>query len=194
MVILEKLKRALSNYTFLGPRDILDLVSILNFKTVKKGEHIIREGEFNYHVILVLKGLLRSYVTNEEGQEYTMLFVPEMKNAGSYQTILRNKASVENIIALENSLVAFADFRTFDKFAKDRPSLMLYQNRVLKDLLAFTVDQTWFHVVLTPEQRYLKFCKDFPKLEQRVTQKDLASYLGITATSLSRMRARMAKS
>jgi len=192
--MLEKLKQALSSYTFIGPRDIFQLVSISTFKSIKKGEHIIRMGELNYNGIFVLHGLLRSYTINEDGIERTMLFVPEKKNVGSYQTILRNQPSVENIIAIENSLAAITDFRKFEKLALSSPSLMLFQNKIMKEVLAFTVDQVWFHLVLTPEQRYLKFREQFPKLEQRVTQKDLASYLGITATSLSRLRARIAKS
>lgn len=105
--------------------------------------------------------------------------------------MLRDKPSLENIVALENSLVALTDIRKFDNLAKKNPTLMLLQNTVLKEILAFTVDQNWHHVILPPEERYLAFCQTFPKLEQRVTQKDLSSYLDITATSLSRIRARI---
>lgn len=191
--MIEKLKQALNNYSFLGPKDIFKLISISRFKSIKRGEYIVRVGEMNYSTVLVLKGLLRSFIINEKGNERTMLFIPEKKNAASYQTVLRNKPSVENIIAVEDSWIAISDFRKFDKLSRDSPSLMLYHNNIMKDVLAFTVDQVWFHLVLTPEQRYLKFRELFPRLEQRVTQKDLASYLGITATSLSRLRARMAK-
>ena len=135
-----------------------------------------------------------NYIINDNGDEHTMLFVPERKNVASYQTVLRNKPSMENILALEDSLIIFSDSRKLDELARKRPLILLYQNKVMKELLAFTVDQVWFHSVLTPEERYFKFCEEFPKLEQRVTQKDLASYLGITATSLSRLRARIAKS
>ncbi len=193
-IMLEKIKQTLNNYTFLGPKDIFKLISILNFKTIYKGEYIVRIGEMNYSSVLVLKGLLRSYIINEEGAERTMLFVPENKNAASYQTVLRNKPSVENIMAIEDSWIAIADFRKFEKLTQTNPALMLYHNKIMKDVLASTVDQVWFHLVLTPEQRYLKFREQFPKLDQRVSQKDLASYLGISATSLSRLRARISKS
>lgn len=191
--MIENLKQTLKNYSFLGPKEIFKLISISRFKTLKKGEYFVRAGEMNYSIVLVLKGLLRSYIINANGDERTMLFIPEKKNAASYQTVLRNKPSLENIIAMEDSWIAVADFRKFEKLIQESPSLMLYHNTIMKDVLAFTVDQVWFHLVLTPEQRYLKFREQFPKLEQRVTQKDLASYLGITATSLSRLRARMAK-
>jgi len=189
--MLNKLLVLLRNYDFLGPRDISQLYSISKFKTFKKGELIIKEGELNYSVVFVLKGLLKIYVTDENGEDRTMLFVPKKKNAAAYSSIFRNAPSDQNISAIEDSIVAMVDMREFEKLAKKNSSLLFYQNRILKEVLAYTVDQLKSHVLLTPEQRYINFCKEFPKLEQRVTQKDLATYLGITATSLSRMRSRL---
>lgn len=186
------LKKILGYYGVLNPVDIFYLASMASFKTFKKGEHLILAGEMNYTCMTVLRGLLRSYIVNEAGDEHTILFIPAKKNAGSSQTLLRNLPSVENIVAIENTLVAAVDFRKFEKLAQSRPKLLHLQNKVLKEVLAFTIDQSLFHVLLTPEQRYLEFCRKFPRLEQRVTQRDLASYLGVTATSLSRMRARIA--
>ena len=191
--MLEEFKEALRNYTFLKPTDIFNLISIVSFKTIMKGECFIIAGDLNYNIAIVLKGLLRSYIVNDDGEEQTVLFVPERKNAGSSQTIIRNKPSYENIIALENTIIAFADYRKFNTLAHNNLALLQLQNKMFKELLAFTIDHNWSHLVLSAEDRYIKFCKDFPKLEQRVTQKDLASYLGITASSLSRIRARMAQ-
>lgn len=187
------LKQTLSSYVLFGPRDLVQLFSIVDFKIFRKGEHIVRAGDYNYNVLLVLRGLLRSYTVDEGGEERTILFVPEGKNAGSSQTILRDLPSAEGIVALENSCLAMVDLRKFDQLARSRPALLYYQNRVLKELLASTIDHCWLHVLLKPEKRYLEFCRRFPKLEQRVTQRDLASYLGLTPTSLSRVRARIAK-
>ena len=192
--MLENLKQILSSYSFLRPEDIFQLISIVSFKTLKKGEYIIKAGEYNNDIMLVLKGLLRNYIITENGEERTMLFIPEFKNAASSQTVFKNKPSLENIVALENTILAIADLRKFEQLAKTSPSLLLLQNKIMKEQLAFTVDQVFFHVALTAEQRYRQFYKDFPELEQRLSQKDLASYLCITPSSLSRIRARIAKS
>ncbi|MCF7785527.1 MAG: Crp/Fnr family transcriptional regulator [Prosthecobacter sp.] len=187
-------KQVLGSYSVLKPVDYVHLLSIARFKRLPKGEFIIKAGEYHYDIIIVLKGLLRNYILDEAGEERTMLFVPERKNAGSYRTVLRDQPSVENVLALEDSWIVATDFREFERLAQSSPSLRHYQNLLLKELLASTVDQVWSHVGLSPEQRYLEFCRNFPKLAQRVTQKDLASYLGITPTSLSRIRARIAQS
>ena len=187
-------KQVLGSYSVLKPGDVIRLLSIARFKRIPKGTFIFKAGEYHYDIIIVLKGLLRNYIVDEAGEERTMLFVPERKNAGSYRTVLRDQPSVENVLALEDSWIVAVDFREFERLAQSGPSLRHYQNLVLKELLASTVDQVWSHVGMSPEQRYLEFCRNFPKLAQRVTQKDLASYLGITATSLSRIRARIAQS
>lgn len=192
--MIERIREALENFTLLGPREIYRIASVSTFKSFKKGDCIIQTGELNYNGILVVKGLLKSIVINEDGEERIILFIPEKKYAGSSHTILRNKPSIETIIAIEDSIVIMFDDRRLWKLAKDSPSILLLHNKKMKELLAEAIDQVWFHLVLTPEQRYHRFLKEFPLLEQRITQKDLASYLGITATSLSRMRARIAKS
>ena len=192
--LFSMLKQALGRHVFLGPKDLVLLFSIIRFRTLRKGEHIVRVGEHNYHALMVLRGLLRNYIIDEEGVERTILFVPERMNAGSSETILHDRPSVENIVALENSFLATADLRKFDQLARSRPALLRYHNQILKELLAAAIDQSWFHLLMRPEKRYLEFCRRFPKLEQRVTQRDLASYLGVTPTSLSRMRARIAQS
>jgi CRP-like cAMP-binding protein len=94
-------------------------------------------------------------------------------------------------VAIEKTYVATADFRLFEKMASKSPAILKLQNKILKEVLSFTVDQAWFHMLLTPEQRYEKFLKEYPTLEQRVLQKDLASYLGITPPSLSRLKSRI---
>lgn len=70
---------------------------------------------------------------------------------------------------------------------------MKLKNLAFKEIITSNVEQIKFLTILAPEERYVLFCKTYPKLQQRIKQKFLASYLGITPTSLSRIRARLAK-
>ncbi len=191
--MLQRLIDILSGYTFLGPKDIVQLVSIAKIKHVKKGEYIIRAGEHNYGAVFVIKGLLKSYIISENGDAVTLAFVPEKKNIASYKTILSGEPSIENVVALEDSWISITDGRKFNKLVDTNKAVMYLQNKVLKEVLKSSLDNMMSHIVLTPEERYNKFCEDFPKLQQRVPLKDLASYLGVTPTSLSRIRARLSK-
>lgn len=189
--MIEKLKEVYREFSMLNPGDLVLLATIAKIKSFIKGDHIIRIGDLNYHAIFVVKGLLRSYVLDSEGNDRTLLFIAEKNQAGSYETILRNKPSLENIVALEDSLVIMLDTQKIDKISKKRNGLLATQVALLKETLAMTIDRLWSYTVLTPEERYRQFCKMHPSLEQRVKQKYLASFLGVTPTSLSRMRARM---
>lgn len=191
--MLDKVKEAFSNMSFLKAADMAKLAMAAKLKTVPAGEHLIVEGERHYFVYVVLKGLLRSYVINQSGEEVTLLFVPEKEKAGSYNTIINDLPSEENLMALEKTLLLAIDIKKAKSVEPNNPRLMKMELTVFKKLLNDAIGRLKFYTVLTPEERYIQFCKNHPKLEQRVKQKHLASYLGITPTSLSRMRARLTK-
>ncbi|MGE3825289.1 MAG: hypothetical protein AB7G44_13790, partial [Bacteroidia bacterium] len=84
--MFEKIKEAFSQFTFLSPKDLIELASIIKVKQLEKGEHLVRVGEYNYQAVKVLKGLLCHYVLDQNGIEKALLFVPEKMNSGSLQT------------------------------------------------------------------------------------------------------------
>ena|ERR1035437_985140 len=182
-----------NEYTFLYPNDLFQLAKIIRFKHILKGEHLVREGDFNYNAIKVIKGLLAHYIIDNNGVEKTLLFVPEGRFSGSLQTTINMMPADENIIALENSFIVVCDIRALEKLAAEnlRIARMIYQN--YKQIILDSATRIKFLIAHNPEERYLYFNKTFPNLEQRLKQKDLASFLGITVSSLSRLRARIVK-
>lgn len=191
--MFEEIKDAFSRFSFLGPKELFLLATNARLLFVKKDELLIKEGDLNYSIFTVKKGLLRHYVINENGEDRTLLFVPEKRHTSIAETIFHNNRSNENIEALENSIVIKFDYRIIEEITANNLHLLKLQNQALKESILTAVDQIKFLNLLTPEERYLHFCKTFPSIEQRVKQKHLASYLGITPTSLSRMRARLIK-
>ena len=191
--MIAKLKDIFNQHTILSPADLYRIASISKLKRIKKGQHLVVSGELNYQVLLVNSGLLRHYVIDKNGEEKTLLFVQEKGTTGSIETIMKDQPAFENIVALENSLVIAFDNRKAEKFALESKGLLKLQNKNLKIALSEAVERLRRHIIHTPEERYLLFCKNHPKLEQRVKQKHLASYLGITPTSLSRIRSRDVK-
>jgi CRP-like cAMP-binding protein len=191
--MFEKVKEAFSRFTFLSPKDLFQLASIAKFGTLIKDEHLIKEGELNYIAVIVLKGLLRHYVIDKNGEEKTLRFVPEKRQAAMIDTVFHNKPASENIMALEDSVLLKFDIRQFDLLVKNNFRLLKLLNQSYKEIIIENVEQIKFLTVLSPEQRYQYFCKIYPNLEQRIKQKHLASFLGVTPTSLSRMRTRITK-
>lgn len=188
--MFEQLKEAFSQFTFLSPKNLLQVATIARFKRVKKHEHIINVGDMNYSVYVVLKGLLQHYVISENGQEKTLRFAPEKHPAASMDTLFLGQTATEYVMALENTYVLHFDSRAFDKIASANIRLLKVQNRTLRDLIKANVTHIKFLSTMNAEERYASFCLQFPDLEKRIKQKYLASYLGITPTSLSRIKAR----
>lgn len=191
--MLENIKAAFHQFTFLGPNDLMELATVIKLKQLKKGEHLVRVGEYNYAAVKVLKGLLYHYVIDDNGMEKALLFVPEGMNSGAMQTMMAGKAADENIMALEDTILLCADVRELEKTADKNIRVMKMLNQSYKQIISEAAERIRFLAVHTPEERYLHFRKTYPNLEQRIKQKDLASYLCITDTSLSRIRARIAK-
>lgn len=191
--MFEKISALFKDFVFLTPKDLYQLASIIKIKHIEKGEHLVREGEYNFNAFRVISGLLAHYITDSEGIEKTLFFVPEKKFSGSMQCTINKKPADENIIALENCYLATCDVRELEKLASDNIRILKMLNQSYKDIITEAALRIKFLIAHTPEERYLQFTKMYPNLEQRVKQKDLASFLGITVTSLSRIRARITK-
>lgn len=191
--MLEKIKEVFGQFTFLNPKDLIELATITKIKTLKKGEHLVRVGEYNYNAVKVLKGLLYHYIIDEKGDEKSLLFVAEKMNSGAMQTTLMGKPADENIVALEDTIMFCADVRELERISDSNIHIQKLLNRIYTQVIAEAAERIRFLVVHTPEERYLHFQKTYPNLEKRLKQKDLASYLCVSDTSLSRIKARLAK-
>lgn len=191
--MLDTIKEIFRDFTFLTPLDLLQLVQVAKIKQVSKGTIIVKEGEYNYQTIRVLKGLLCHYVIDDAGVERALIFVPEKMFSGSLQTVFNGKPADENIIALENSTLLTIDMRELEKIANGNIRILKMLHQSYKQIIIDAATRIKFLIAQSPEERYIHFSKTYPNLEQRVKQKDLASFLGITVSSLSRIRARISK-
>ena len=179
------------NFPFIGLDDLKLIYSLGKLKRIKAGEIIIKAGELNYNGIFVLKGLLRNYVITPDGEERTVLFCKEGDQTGSHSTIFYNKPATENIEAIENSVIFMLNSEVAEKIATKHPRLLKLQNNVLKKILAESVERIIFFTILSPEERFKQLCKKQSNLVKRVPQKYLASYIGVTTVSLSRIKSRI---
>jgi len=191
--MVQKIEEIFKKNTYLGPKELYQLAKIIKFKRVKKGEHIVKEGEFNYNGIKVLKGLLAHYIIDKDGIEKTLLFVPENRFSGSMQTTLNRMPADENIIALENSWLLLTDVRELEALANENIKILRLLNDSRKEIIIEAATRIRYLIANSPEERYLHFTKTYPNLEERIKQKHLASFLGVTVSSLSRIKSRLDK-
>lgn len=186
-LLIEYFKR----FPYLSYEDVKLFLTLGKFKRAKKGELIIPIGSLNYHGIIVLKGLLRNYIVTSEGDEKTLLLSKEGMQTGSYSTIFYDQPSIECIQAIEPSILFLVDSNAVDKIASRHTKLLLFQNKILKNILAESIERIIFFTALSPEERFIHFREKYPDLIERVPQKYLASYIGVTTVSLSRIKNRI---
>ena len=160
----------------------------LKIKTFEKNEMILMKGEVSSHVYFVLDGLLRSYSIDSKGKTHIIQFAPEQWWLSERNGILFNAESEFFLDAIETTkaVVLPKDFIT--ESAKIVPCMYELNASMLNNAIRFMQKRINMLLSATAEERYLDFIKLYPNLTLRVPQWMIASYLGITPESLSRVR------
>lgn len=179
-------------FPFLDENEIKLLLTISEIKTIAADIILVREGTINSNVHLVISGLLRSYVTTSAGDERTILISKEKMRTASFNSILKNEPSEITIESIEPSTLLIINSQKFQQLIKSQPKLAFLEKEGMKDYLMDAMERIHFFTVLSPEERFISFREKHPELIQRVPQKYLASFLGITTVSLSRIKSRIA--
>lgn len=168
--------------------DFVELAPYFSFKNVSHNSYLLRAGEVSHYSFFVESGLLQSFSLDKKGGEHILQFAPENWIVSDRASQYFNKPSDFYIKAIEHSVVVYIhaefmerasalsiDFSCFVENSLQRNVYM--QQKRINSLLA-----------MTAKERYLAFMEMYPGLLMRVPQWMIASYLGITPESLSRVR------
>jgi CRP-like cAMP-binding protein len=157
-------------------------------RELAKGDYFLRAGEVPDRVGLLRSGLLRLFCLDCEGKEYTKHFVTEGTLAISYSAFLLGEPSRFSIQALEDASLLVVDRATYRELLSGHPCWQAAA-RKLAEMLFISLEKRGLELLsLDAEERYRIFREDFPGLEGRISQYFIASYLGISPESLSRIR------
>lgn len=172
----------------LDKKEQLIFQSLIKIVSVNNKEFLLTEGQICRYEFFVLKGCLRSFYTDEFLKEHTTMFALEGWWTGELKSFYRGTPANISIQAIEDSLVIQlsqagkeALFEQIPKF--ERYFRILFQNRLITN-----EDRIANHLSSSAVESYTEFRLKHPNLEQRIPQKYIASYLGITPTYLSRLR------
>ncbi|MBC7572133.1 MAG: Crp/Fnr family transcriptional regulator [Spirosoma sp.] len=165
------------------------IVDMALFKRVDKGTFLVREGELSNAYYFVVRGCLRTYYMID-GEEKTTAFYTELQNLAPLSTVNKTPSD-QYIVCVEDSLLLVSTLDTeqlvFERFPRfETLCRLLSENLLAQNQASFDQFKN-----SSPEQRYLRLLDTRPDLMQRVPLHQLASYLGIKAESLSRIRRRV---
>lgn len=160
-------------------------------KTVNSSEIYIKQGEFSQKPAFIKKGIIRTYTVKDNGEESTLLLRWEEQFIGSHDSILLSQPSKYFYPALEKTTILEIDYNTVNKIMQQNPAYEPLRVFVLRTKLAGTLGMIENFILLNPEERYRKLVANYPDIVNRVPGKYIASMLGITPVSLSRIRRRI---
>ena len=161
-------------------------------KHVKKGEILVRNGWLSDAFYYVEKGCLRSYTIDSKGKEHVFQFAPEDWIISDQESLMNQGLAILNIDAIENSEIKIIKRPNDSASNLDLESLLSMNQKLLRRV--YSLQKRIIQLLSSSaEERYLEFLKLYPNLVQRVPQKMIASYLGITPESLSRVRKQLGK-
>lgn len=182
----------LQHHASITPEIVQYLMAKAHRQEVQKGDFLLREGALSHHFYFVEKGLLRFYSIDNSGKEHIIQFVPEGWIAGDRGSVYFQEKSEYFIDAIEDSRVVFLSQDVIRQAAAHSEDFSCFTDRMLQNHIRHLQKRIRLLISATAEERYLDFMSVYPDLMQRVPQWMIASYLGITPESLSRVRKALA--
>jgi len=182
----------IAQYVSFAPHEQEMFCGTLQHKRLRKHQYLLQEGELCQYDHFVIKGCLRQYEVSEDGKENVVQFGFENWWMTDWHSMLTNTPSIYNIDALEDAEILMIERSRLEQLFRDIPSLEIYFRKIL--LHAFSALQRRILYLQKPaDERYADFFRRYAHFEQRVAQQHIASYLGITRETLSRLKSQQAK-
>lgn len=153
-----------------------------------KDSSLLQQGELFTQVLLVETGTLRLFFTQEDGREFNKNFFAEGRLVLPVTGRMATAPSLFGIAALEHAVVWAAPVATFKKTLVDTDCWHTIQRKLLAGMVNEKLQREHDLLALSGSERYGKFCLEHPQLSQRIPVGQLASFLGLTSVSLSRIR------
>ncbi|AZB16410.1 Crp/Fnr family transcriptional regulator [Chryseobacterium indologenes] len=183
------LLKNISRYITLTEEEVEIFKSFWTEKTLEKGEYLLRNGNVCRYDNYVVSGLLKAfYINAENGNEEILYFSIDDWWASDIDSFSKQRVSVYNIQALEKTTVLQISYHSFQKLLLRIPRLERYFRLILEGYLGVLQKRIIYNNIYDAEYRYFDFLKKYPDIAARVPQYLIASYLGVSAELISRLR------
>lgn len=191
--MFEQLFKSIREKVALTPTEMELCKTFFIPKKLRKKQSLLQEGDVCIYNAFVEKGILRSFSIDEKGNEHIVQFAIEGWWITDLASFLTNRNSIYTIEALEDSELLLLTTEARDTLMNQIPMFERYQRLLLQN--AYIANQARINSALTEtaEDKYLNLGKAYPGIVKRVPQHMLASYLGFTPETLSRVRKQISK-
>ncbi len=174
--------------TDLDDQDIERVCEAAMSRSLHRNELLLQQGHVCRHKIFVVNGLLRNYGIVEDGSEHILQFSPEHSWTLDVESYDKQTPSQFNIAAVERSEILLWTKADFDFLLADVPGLKALSQQLISRNIYNSRQRLLTALSATPEEKYEDFVRSFPELLSRLPLHMIASYLGISLKTLTRIR------
>jgi CRP-like cAMP-binding protein len=186
--MFEKFEAYITAEAELTKEELKYMRSLATVKKVRRRQLLLKEGEVCRHKTFIVNGLLRIYRLKDDGTEHIMKFGAENSWIMDHESYNRQTPAKYNIDALENAEVILWSREHFEELIAAVPALRSFSEKVKENSFNASQERILMNISYTAEEKYEDFITSFPDIFRRVPLHMVASYLGVSRETLTRVR------
>lgn len=190
---MNRLKIFLNSISELSEETCKEVFPLFTKVELSPGDFFVKENVHAKKIAFLEEGIIRAFFTNKEAKEYNKQFFVGVSLIGAYSSLLTNERNKIPQQALSKCILWEAKYSDIKKLFKKFHDFEKLGRKIAEYYFLEKERKELEMALLNATERYLLFKKSFPNLEQKIPQYHIASYLGVTATQLSRLRNKLLK-
>ncbi|HEY4289878.1 MAG TPA: Crp/Fnr family transcriptional regulator [Puia sp.] len=182
------LREYLKNKATLSENEIERIEFLAIPKQVRRKQLLLREGDVCRHHTFICEGIMRLYRTDAKANEHILKFAVEGWWVSDRESLMSGEPAKSNIEALEKTQVLQWTKENFDLLCREIPAFRAMYDQLLAKAIEAIHNRVFDNISMSAEEKYMHFIKKYPDILNRVPLHMVASYLGITRETLTRVR------
>ena len=181
----------ISKYVTLTNTEEQFLTSRLLSRKYIKGQYILQQGDISQTECFIISGCTKMFYLDDKGQEHIIMFSVEDWWTSDLGSFISQTPSDFNVQCLENTEIIQFSYDNIEELFSEIPKLERFFRKIIEKAFVASQKRIIRNFSLTAKERYLIFKENYPKIEQRIPQYMIASYLGITKEFLSKIKSQL---
>lgn len=181
----------IANHVVLTREEEDILLSLVNYRKYLRGQYVVQQGDICKHEFFVIKGCLKTFYMDEEGQEHIIMFSIENWWGGDMGSFITQTPADFNVQCLENTDLIMFHYDNIETLYEKIPKMERFFRQIIERAFVASQKRIVRNFSMPAKDRYLYFREQYPEIEQRIPQYMIASYLGITKEFLSKIKSQI---